>query len=753
MRRRLFRTSIGYSVAAWVIVQVVDIVGPAFHLPDWSIRLLVTALLIGFPFIVVLAWTYQFSWHGIRKTTGDTDTGITTRGWFRSGLVGLTGLICAGGIWWVWSSEVLRDENFGVMPEDSFPKTVVVADFKAIVDEEAEWLGEGIANLVRDNLAQSKFLRQVSPRRWRAVSGGSGDRELLQATADAGIRYLLQGEVIGSRSGFLLTVRLLDTANGEQLDARTFDAPNVPLVLEKATAIAQATRANLKVPIQERVDVYAADFASENPGAYRAFVSALEYWINFEFLDAERMLKGALDLQPEYAMARYYLAWVQAVQDKLAEARENLTLARAADSLNERERLFVDALGPFLERDMAAAAAAYSTLLEQYPYEPEAINLYAEALTHVGWQEDALEQYRFLSQLEPEVQLGWSGMGYIAVLLGKYDEARPAIERFATLAPDNPNAFVLRGDLNRAQNRLQEARDDYRIAIEMGPDLQEAIVSLANIEYRLGNVDQALVTLDGLINDDSAVPRYRIDAAFAAGDILNGRGQFRQYVAYLDALEQQIRASEIIVAKALADKALAKLQVEGPTPEIEMIIAESIQQSPGVPTRYLFARGVFELAQQDFAAVAKTAEEIRSYALPPDNPDRTEDQAADYLLGRAHLSQGNFADAVVKLGAAIDGAGYQYGLYEVALAEVLLASGELTEAIERLESPRLRWSSTDPRLDLELDRAQGRLLLARAYRAQGANDKARAIQASLASQWRDADAGFSGVASVAQVFD
>lgn len=753
VRRRVFRTTIGYIVAAWVIVQVVDVVGPAFGIPDVAIRLLVTASLVCLPLVIVLAWTYEFSWSGVRKTVGDSDTGISAHGWFRTGIVAVTAVACLAGVWWVWSSETLSDRNFGEAPDDVFPKTVVVADFKAIVSDEAQWLGEGIANLVRDNLVQSKFLRLVSPRRWQAVIEGSGDDELMSVASDAGIRYLLQGEIIGSRSGYLLTVRLLDTRTGEQLDARTFDAPDVPLALEKATSIAQATRANLKVPIQERVDVYSADFASENPSAYQAFVAALDYWINFDYQDAERMLTGALELQPDFAMARYYLAWVQAVQDRLTDARGNLGEAASSDALNEREQLYIDALAPFLERDMEKAAAGYEALLEQYPYEPEAINLYAEVLTHLRRFDDALAQYQALSQLEPEVQLGWSGVGYIGVLTGQYDVARPAIERFKQLAPDNPNAYVLAGDLGRGEGRLADARQNYIEAIEKGPDLQEAVVSYATVEYLLGNADVALATLDKLINDDSAVPRYRIDAAFAAGGILNGRGQFRKHVEYLDTIDEEIVASEIFVAKALADKALAEMQLTGPTERVAATIDEAIAKSPGVPTRYLFARGLMELAARDVAAVEATAEALRAFALPPDNPDRTEDQAAEYLLGRAALLQQDYTTAVQRFEAALDGAGYRYRLYEAALAQAQLESGEHDAAKGRLETLLREQNPLDPRLDLELDRAFAMLTLARAYRAGGAGGKADELLDVLRQQWADADTGFTGAASVPELRD
>ena len=745
LRRHVFGAAAAYVVVSWVIIQVLDVLAPAFNAPEWLIRAVTTVLILAFPLFIVLAWEFDTTRKGLQRTTGDRDRGVTATKWFRRAVVAAISIASLASIWWVWSSGVLTSETFADKDEDKFPKAIAVDTFRAFAGDQGEWLGAGVANLVRDNLSQSEFLRVISLRRWRAISAGLEADELLPAAAEAGIRYLVQGEIIGNRKGHVFTVRLTDTKDGEQLEAQTYEVTDEGSLFDRATAIAQRTRAALKVPAQERVDVFAADFAAENTGAYKAFVGALDYWVNFEFGKAERLLRAALELQPDYAMARYYLAWVLAVQDRRDDALKILAEVSQGDNPNSRDKQYVAALTLFLERQARPSVEAYQSLIKAYPSDTEARYLLAEALELDGDYDGALEVYQNLSRLEPEVVHGWSGLAYINVLLGNYAAARPAIEKFAALAPDNPNVFVLRGDLNRAEGNYAAAVADYSLAIEKGPELQEAVVSLARTQYLMGKVNDAIDTLDALITDPDAVPRYRIEAAFAAGGMLDGMGRFAQHVAYLDMLEKPLKASEIFVAKALADKALARLQTEGPNDEIAALIDQALSSWTGVPTRYLFARGLLELAEGKLDAAAATAGEIRSHALPADDPDRTEDMAADYLVGRVAMAQDDLPAALAAFDRALAADGHTYRIYALGRVQVLAAMGLNEEAIAGLETIVKSLDPLAPRFDLELDRQMARLELARLLVAVGQKDRARVLAAELQAHWANADEGFAGL--------
>lgn len=708
-RRHIFGSAIAYVVSSWVLIQVADVIGEAFGAPDWIVRALATVLLLLFPAFVVFSWEFNFTKKGFERAGEDLDRGWSARPAVRRSIVGLVSALSLAAIWWTWQAGILTDESFK-KEDDDFPKIIAVDGFRTFAAEGSEWLGDGISNLVRDNLAQSRYLRVISLRRWRALASDNTEEDMVNLAASVDIDYLIHGEIIGNRSGFVLTVRLTDTRDGEQLDAQTYEVDEEGPLLERATSIAQNARARLKVPVQEQVDVYAADFAADNPSAYRAYTDALDYWINYEFAQAERLLAAAIELQPDFAMARYHLSRVLASQDKFNEALA--FIEQAAEHAGKRETEYIDAFRILLGRDVDASIEAYQALIEEYPNDTELRWLLATAYDFGDDSAAAVAVYATLTQLEPEIGEGWTALAYHLIQTGDYERARPALEEFIKLAPENPNGFVLRGDLNRATRNLAAARDDYLQAIAKGSELQEAQVSLGQVQYLMGDADAALQTLDALIRNAEAIPRFRMDAAFQAGGILNSLDRYADYVAYLELLEPEFIASKIFLSKSLSEKAMALMWYSEPTEEVATLINKAIESSPGVPTRYLFARGMYELERQNLAAIGKTAAEIRTFALPPENPDRTEDKAADYLLGCAAILREDYDGAIEFLERAISADGHEYRLYQFAYAEALQKTGNNNEARDVLESVVDVTDFVSPRLDLERDRQLARAVLA-----------------------------------------
>jgi hypothetical protein len=93
-----------------------------------------------------------------------------------------------------------------------------------------------------------------------------------------------------------------------------------------------------------------------------------------------------------------------------------------------------------------------------------------------------------------------------------------------------------------------------------------------------------------------------------------------------------------------------------------------VTRSPGVPTRYLFARGSLELGDRRFDDVRRTAAKILEGALPPGDPDRTEEKAAAYLTGMALLAEKKPDAALEELSRAVSLKGYEYRTYRLGLA-------------------------------------------------------------------------------------
>src|SRR6266480_4505869 len=67
-RRKVYKVAIAYGVVAWLLMQVASQIFPFFEIPGWGVRLVVLLLIIGFPIALILAWAFELTPEGIKRT-------------------------------------------------------------------------------------------------------------------------------------------------------------------------------------------------------------------------------------------------------------------------------------------------------------------------------------------------------------------------------------------------------------------------------------------------------------------------------------------------------------------------------------------------------------------------------------------------------------------------------------------------------------------------------------------------------------
>src|SRR5947209_9464840 len=67
-RRNVYKVAIAYAVVAWLLIQIATQVFPFFEIPNWAVRLVVLLLIIGFPVALILAWAFELTPEGIKRT-------------------------------------------------------------------------------------------------------------------------------------------------------------------------------------------------------------------------------------------------------------------------------------------------------------------------------------------------------------------------------------------------------------------------------------------------------------------------------------------------------------------------------------------------------------------------------------------------------------------------------------------------------------------------------------------------------------
>src|SRR5438128_7661017 len=67
-RRKVYRVAVAYAIVAWLLIQAASILFPTFEAPPWVMKVFVTAVILGFPVALILAWAFDLTPAGITRS-------------------------------------------------------------------------------------------------------------------------------------------------------------------------------------------------------------------------------------------------------------------------------------------------------------------------------------------------------------------------------------------------------------------------------------------------------------------------------------------------------------------------------------------------------------------------------------------------------------------------------------------------------------------------------------------------------------
>jgi class 3 adenylate cyclase/tetratricopeptide (TPR) repeat protein len=752
LQRREARVAAAYLVLSSLLVLAFGRIAPSAGAPAWMLPALVTLLAAGF--VALIALGRRFDPHDPAPP------------WVRVLTVTVTTIlsgVVAGSAWRDYREERQRASITRPAPKAQ-PVLAVGTLVNLTGDPKLDWLSEGLANLIRDGLAESRHLIVVSPRRWQAVlrnpsAGAAGNDGIFASAADAGIDYVISGEFLAGPEGLLLTSRLTDVQGGIELDANR-SSPDLTqqALLREADRLVLMAKTALKIPHTEIVGSYSADFAVNNMAAYEAYVGGLGYLQEFDYSSADRAFRKALELAPEFHMARYRLAQVQVVSGDTEAALATLDRIPEDAPLSRRERSYVDGAQALFARDASRAKAIYNATLEEFPFDVEARMMLAIAHDLAFEDKSAIAELKRLLVQEPQNDHLWSYLGEDYLRLGEYGLAREALDRYLQLKPRDPFGFKILGDLEQLTGDPAAAVTHYTHALELEPGFVPARFAQAQAQVFLDDWSDAERQFRTLVEGDDVPPVNRIDAAFDLSALLRAAGRFSDSLEPLESLEPQIRKESIREAMALAERGMAQAEL-GKFAQADALIERAIEleRSPGPATRYLFARGKTLLMRRNVSGVRAVAAEIRAQRMPDSDPQDSDlarqnaARAAAWLDAMADLVAGDARQAVGELEKVITMPGYQYSIYKLGLAQALSAAGRNAEALVLARAAAAERDPGEIRLELEPDRSRALLLEAEILAALGRKSAAAARARDFLQRWTAADPGHRDLARAARI--
>ena len=94
-RRNVYRVAVTYALIAWLLIQATSILSSIFDVPPWVMKVVVIAIAFGFPIALILAWAFEITPEGLKRTEDIPDESIAPKTDSRWSLGGI-GIILLG---------------------------------------------------------------------------------------------------------------------------------------------------------------------------------------------------------------------------------------------------------------------------------------------------------------------------------------------------------------------------------------------------------------------------------------------------------------------------------------------------------------------------------------------------------------------------------------------------------------------------------------------------------------------------------
>src|SRR6266403_3388584 len=446
-RRHAYRVAVVYAVVAWLLIQIATEVFPFFEIPDWGIRLVVLAIVIGLPVALILAWAFELTPEGIKRAE---DVDLTRDGAGRSGRkwiwIVATAAILAAGLFVgsIFKLFHAKPHTAATTPHDKSIAVVPLANESG--DPAQEYFSDGLSEELINALGQIHELRVMGRNSSFHFKGNTDDsRSIGQAL---GVANLLEGSVRKEGDRVRISVELVAAADGSQRWSHIYDR-DLKDIFATQDEITKSVGDQLRATLLGTAPLALARPSSGNLAAYNAYLKGQYLYEQLNFDSAKKalsFLKEATRLDPRYAEA-YALkarAWdligiIREAEGK--EAFENARVAaRTALSLKPNLATAHAALGYiyiFADWNLKAAEGELSLVHDKDSIVLRDLSI----IRSIQWRaEEAIALNKEAITLDPVHAVLYGDLAGKLMSLGQLDQATVAASKAVELQSPAPRA-------------------------------------------------------------------------------------------------------------------------------------------------------------------------------------------------------------------------------------------------------------------------------------------------------------------------
>jgi TolB-like protein/cytochrome c-type biogenesis protein CcmH/NrfG len=478
-RRNVYKVAVAYAIVGWLLVQIATQVFPFLEIPNWVVRLVIGLVAIGFPIALIIAWAFELTPEGIKRTEDVNLSGERVpkkRAWI---YIVVFGAMVSVGLFLVgrYSARNTAMPRQGASPtrtEATTNKSIAVLPFENLSDDKsAAYFADGIQDEILTKLASIADLKVIS--RTSTAKYKSKPEDLKTVAQQLGVANVLEGSVQKSTSKVRVNVQLIDAGSDSHLWAKTYDrdlADVFAIQSEVAQEIADALKAKLSPAEASTV----ARAPTKDTQAYDLFLKgefeqrvANSSFRADSFDLAARWYKEAIARDPNFALAIAQLAICQLrrhwLTDPLTEAEVMNAgeLAKLAASIAPNLAEAHIAVGLFHyygHREYEQALTEFQRALELQPNNALALSFVGFVHRRQGKWALTLDELKKSIELDPRNAYTIGGVAETDTFLRRWKETEEFARRGLTIDPHESTCMrmLLLSSLNGSGNTEEATR-------------------------------------------------------------------------------------------------------------------------------------------------------------------------------------------------------------------------------------------------------------------------------------------------------
>jgi TolB-like protein/Flp pilus assembly protein TadD len=495
-RRNVYKVGAMYAVAGWLLVQIVTQVFPIFHVSELMQRILVLAVVAGFPVALVLSWIYELTPQGIVRTDEVAPDASVTRATGQKlnraiiGVLSLAVLMLLARLLWP-HAETAPAPQVAATGGD---KSIAVLPFENLSDDKANaYFAYGIQDEILTKLAKIGALKVIS--RTSTAHYASSPDNLPEIARQLGVANILEGSVQKVGDAVHVNVQLIRAISDDHLWAETYDRKldNIFGVEgEVAGAIAEQLNARLNGAEQKALDLR----LTGNPQAYDLYLRGRAAFADDQSIAGYKRLAASMaettGIDPQFAqawagqsIAAGYL-YFNGIDQQTYTPELVRTTAETAIRLQPDLPLARQALGAYLYRvkhDFPAAQSALEAALALAPNDVGILSMLGWDERRQGHFEQALAHLEKAAELDPHNAQLFSSIGGETLLgMWRWDEAQMWLDRALALTPNDPLTRMYKILGLQREGRIEDAA---KLLGEKPAAGEDPVISFIRIEQRL----------------------------------------------------------------------------------------------------------------------------------------------------------------------------------------------------------------------------------------------------------------------------